>query len=119
MHLLDKTAWEILNATADDCENLEQIYLQICFEVSANAENTPRESGDYRPLKGAPLLSEIADGIQKLVGMGLLAVEMDENGVSVQNLDNLSYIWRAWFRMTPQGRGVWASSEYTNLVEQE
>ena len=32
MASLNPVDWEILNATADDCENLEQIYLSLCFE---------------------------------------------------------------------------------------
>ena len=34
LHPLD---WEILNATADDGENLEQVYLAVCFEFLPDA----------------------------------------------------------------------------------
>ena len=120
MQILDKTAWEILNATADDSENLEEIYRQICFVF------TPEDQGDqdkrnycFRQAKGAPLLSEVADRIRRLVEMGLLALEMDENGCPLQEVGDLSYVWRAWFRMTAAGRSAWKSSPHASLVEQE
>src|SRR5438128_2127556 len=37
MKALDKMDWEILNATADDCENLEEIFLNLAFEPGAKA----------------------------------------------------------------------------------
>ena len=37
MTALNPVDWEILNITADDCENLEQIYLGVCFEMVAAA----------------------------------------------------------------------------------
>ena len=80
MSALDKTAWEILNATADDCENLEQIYRQVCHELVETCDSQVKAIHDYRPIKGAPLLSEDADRIRKLVERGLLAVVMDEGG---------------------------------------
>lgn len=52
MPALDKIAWEILNATSDDWEDLEQIYQSVCFDCS-------REKHDayyLRPVKGAPML---------------------------------------------------------------
>ena len=33
---LTKTQWLILNATADDFEDLEQIYRSICLDFSAD-----------------------------------------------------------------------------------
>jgi hypothetical protein len=120
MHILDKTAWEILNATADDSENLEQIYLQIGFEFSPGDQgNQNKGNYCYRPAKGAPLLSEVADRIRRLVEMGFLAPEMDENGSPLPEVGDLSYVWRAWFRMTAAGRIVWESSPHANLLEQE
>src|SRR5262245_63472701 len=116
MTTLDKTAWEILNATADDLENLEQIYLQVCYQLMATPGTRDEAVYDYRPIRGAPLLSEIADRIRGLVDQGLLAVAMDEDPPGPDR-DGLSYIWRAWFRMTPQGRSIWESSEH--FVEQE
>jgi hypothetical protein len=119
MHTLDKTAWEILNATADDWENLEQIYHMICFDLSA--ENyADSEKGAYylRPAKGAPLLEEIADRIGELVESGLLQARIGEGDGTVPDLSDRSYVWRAWFTMTPVGRSAWASSDHAKLVEQ-
>src|SRR5260370_12185474 len=117
MYVLDKTAWEVLNATADDCEDLEQIYRQVCLEFSSQ----DRERGGYyyRPVKEGPLLYEVADRIRSLVENGLLAPVMDEKGLPVSDLTDQSYVWRAWFRMTPDGRSAWASSEHAALAQQE
>ncbi len=117
MYALDRTAWEILDATADDWENLEQIYLAVCFEFSAENYEA-RDAGAYylRPARGAVLLEEIADRIPELVAAGLLAARWEESGEVVTDLDNLSYVWRAWFSMTPQGRSAWEA--YEHLVEQ-
>ena len=120
MRTLDKTAWDILNATADDCENLEQIYRQLCFE------RTPDTSGrddpdayDFHPVRGAPMLHEIADWIRELVDAELLTAVMDEEGRPIVKPVDLGYVWRAWFRMTAEGERVWESSEFANLVEHE
>jgi hypothetical protein len=117
MQALDRTAWEVLNATADDCENLEQIYRMVCLEFSA--EGYERQAFFYRPARGAPPLDEVADRVRGLVEAGLLTAVMDENGCPPRNLTDLSYVWRAWFRMTPQGRNAWETSEYANLADQE
>jgi hypothetical protein len=120
MHSLDKTAWEVLNATADDWENLEQMYRLICFEFSA--ENyAEREKGAYylRPAKGAPLLQEVADRIGPLVEAGLLEGRLEDGELPVSERSDRSYVWRAWFRMTAQGRNVWDTSEWAKLVDQE
>jgi hypothetical protein len=108
---LDKTAWEVLNATADDWENLEQIYHLVCFEFSSdNYDN--RGAGAYylRPARGAPSLEEIADCIRDLFTAGLLEARLDDEKAT-PDAKECSYVWRAWFRMTPQGRTLWASSE--------
>jgi len=117
VYALDKTAWEILDATADDWENLEQIYQAVCFEFSAE-DYDARDAGAYylRPARGAVLLEEIADRIPGLVAAGLLAARWGESGESVKGLDDLSYVWRAWFSMTPQGRIAWEA--YDDLVGQ-
>ena len=117
MRDLDKTAWEILNATADDSENLEQIYRQVCcdFVELDNGKNSTVYK--HRPVASAPHLDEIASHVRDLVEQGLLAVQMDENGSPWPDGADLSFVWRGWFAMTPQGRSVWESSEY--FVEQE
>jgi hypothetical protein len=118
MHALDKTSWEIMDATADDWESLEQIYQTVCFEFSAENYEA-RDAGAYylRPARAAVLLEEIADRIRDLVAAGLLAACWGDSGKPVTDLDDLSYVWRAWFSMTPQGRSAWEA--YDNLVEQE
>jgi hypothetical protein len=120
MDPLDEIDWEILNATADDWEDLEQIFLAVCFEViTSGEEGTPGTGCYYRRVRRAVLLPEIADRIRSLVDCDLLSAVDEENGRPVTNKDDLSYVWHAWFRMTPQGRDLWASSEHANLVEQE
>lgn len=112
---LDDWDLEILNSTADDFENLEQIYLNFCFEPIQTLDGVePTICG--RLIPGAPLLSEVANRIRCLVEKGLLEVVMDEEGRSLDRLDDLSYVWRGWFRMTPEGRKVWESKGY--LTEQ-
>ena len=117
MQTLDRISWEILNATADDCENLEQIYLQVAYELIETADSQARAVYDYRPVPGAPLLSEIADRVRNLVEHGLLNPRIDEEGRPWQGRDDLSYVWRACLDMTPKGGNAWEASEY--LVEQE
>jgi hypothetical protein len=110
MGLIDKLDWEILNATADDCENLEQIYRQICFEIAETSDGKTCVP-EYRPITGAPLLSELGNHIRTLVEKGWLTVVRDEEGLPLNDLKDLSYVWRAWFDMTPDGRKAWESAE--------
>ena len=114
MQPLDRTAWEVLNATADDCENLEQIYRMVCLEFSP--EDYERQGFCYRPARGAPLLEEVADCIRSLTQAGLLTAVMDQNGLPARDLADASYVWRAWFAMTPAGRAAWKSSEHSAAV---
>src|SRR5438876_5214786 len=117
MDALDKTAWEVLNATADDWENLEQIYREVCFEFSSeNYEGRDQGAYYYRPAKGAPLLSELAERLCDLAEAGLLAVRLGDSGSPVTDLNDRSYVWRAWFTMTLEGREVWAASEDAALA---
>jgi hypothetical protein len=97
---LDQLGWEILNTTADDSENLEQIYRMLC------------QVQHCQPLKGSCLLNEIADRIRDLVRGGLLTVEMDESGLPWKDQNDVSFVWRAWFRMTPLGEQLWKSSQH-------
>ncbi len=118
MQTVDKTAWEILNATADDWENLEQLYHMLCLDFSAEAyAESEKRAYCIRPAEGAPLLEELADRIVELVASGLLEARRGGGDQPVPDLSDRSYVWQAWFRMTPSGRSVWASSDYANLVE--
>ena len=116
MDALHPIDWEILNATADDGENLEQIYLAVCYEFLPGGSG---ERHSYRRVKDAVLLQEVADRIRGLVEKDLLAVVMDEEGRPSPDLGDLSYVWRAWFAMTPEGRRLWAASGPGTLVERK
>jgi hypothetical protein len=114
---LDKTDWEILDATADDCENLEQIYLSVCFEFFCDSQGHGEQAAQsYRRRQRTVSLSEIADRVRSLVDRRLLKPVMDEDGGPVTNLEDLRYVWRAWFSMTPEGRNTWEASEYASSV---
>ena len=116
MKTLTKADWEILNATADDWENLEQIYQSICFDFSPEELSRANEGAFYlRPAKGASPLHELADRIYDLVQSGLLEARL-EGSRAVTDLGDRSFVWRAWFRMTSSGRSIWANSEHAALV---
>lgn len=114
MHSLDALDWEILNATADDWENLEQIYLGVCFEYVPDKNPAGAAGNGYRYLRVKPtvLLEEVADRVRRLVETGLLTAVRDEDGRPVHSLSDLSYVWRAWFAMSPQGRSLWETSDH-------
>jgi hypothetical protein len=108
MAVLTKTQWLVLNATADDLEDLEKIYRSI------NLEFCPQDSGDsdsfyWRDVKDRVPLADIADCIRGLVDQGLLTARMPDTGGPPDRHD-LSYIWRAWFQMTPEARALVESS---------
>jgi hypothetical protein len=114
MNSLNRVDWEILNATADDCENLEQLYRQLCFEVHECSQGSGRSTYALCAVPDAPSLAEIAKQIDDLVKRGLLAACADE-GNPWDDLEDASYLWRAWFRMTPQGRIVWEAGADNSL----
>lgn len=115
MHPIDKTEWEILNATADDWENLEQIYLAVCCNVPVAI---PQEQyGLVYAKKHDPRMRDVADGIVRLVEAGLLEARGEGIDEPVSDRKDRSFVWRAWFSMTPQGRKLWESSDY--MVEKE
>jgi hypothetical protein len=102
--VLTKTQWLVLNATADDSEDLEQIYRAINLEFCA------QESSPYwRDAKDQVPLAEIAECIRGLVAQGLLAVRIADGG-GQPDMHDLSYVWNGWFQMTPEGRALVASS---------
>jgi hypothetical protein len=109
MDRIDITSWEVLNATADDWENLQQIFLAVGCDVP---ERVPQERYGlvYCP-RLLPRLREIADAVVRLVNAGLLDTQEEDSDEPVSDLQDLSYVWRAWFRMTNQGRNVWKEQE--------
>jgi hypothetical protein len=118
MHVIDKTDWEILNATADDWENLEQLYRLMSFEESADNGGLQGAQADFlRTVKGAATLEDIANHVRGLVETGLLEARLEPSHRSAADVNDLSFVWRGWFTMTPQGRSVWTASEHTALVK--
>lgn len=102
MAVLTKTQWLVLNSTADDFEDLEQIYRSI------NLEFCPQESGaslHWRDAKDRVSLADIADCIRDLVDQGLLTARMVDTG-SPPDRHDLTYVWKAWFQMTPEARAL-------------
>ncbi len=112
MSALAKAQWLILNATADDYEDLEQIYRSICLEFSSERYKPSDPTSFYwRQAKDPVALSEIVDNLRLLVNDGLLAVKMADSGVLPDTSNDLSYLWQGWFRVTPKGRAILAASE--------
>lgn len=91
--------WEVLNATADDWENLEQIH-----ELVRQAPSL----GNGKQVT----LSQTADAVRALVTQGSLSCK-DENGASITDHHDASYVWRGWFTMTDEGRRHWQESALT------
>jgi hypothetical protein len=114
---LSQTDWEILNVTADDPESLEQIYLGVCFEIVQTDGGDNGLHLSYRRVQPV-LLEEIANRVRHLVDLGLLRADSDENGQPLTDLQDLSYVRRAWFSMTSEGRRAWDESEFGNFVAQ-
>ncbi len=99
MQVLTKTDWEILNATADDWENLEQILALI--NAQPGTGNGACNSGS---------LQETADSICNLVENGLLEVHLEDGSFVAPQGSDRSFVWRGWFRMTPAGIALWQES---------
>jgi hypothetical protein len=105
MLVLTKTQWKVLNATADDYEDLEQIYKSICLEFSSDRYDPSDPNSFYwRAAADRVLLAEIADCIRSLVDQRLLTVRMTESGGPPSSYSDLSYVWKGWFQMTAQAR---------------
>jgi hypothetical protein len=117
MSPLHPVDWEILNATADDCENLEQIYLSLCFDLEQPLEGSLHHT--YRRVRSEVLLREVADRVRALVEQGLLAPVMDEEGRPPPSAGDLRFVWSDWFTMTPEGRRLWAAADPADLVERK
>ncbi len=83
---------EVLNATADDFENLEQIFQSVRLAHPSTS------------------LTVVAATVHTLVARDLLAPRADENGQPISRANDPSLVWRAWFEMTPLGREAWSSA---------
>ena len=59
-----------------------------------------------------PPLADIADHIRRLLENGWLAVAMDDEGRPCDAANDLSLVWRGWFRMTAEGKRVWESAAH-------
>lgn len=86
--------WEVLNATADDWENLETIHSQL-----------RGSTGNGRAVS----LSDVADAIYELTTKGLLTAR-HEGGEILLDYRDARYVWRCWFGMTEAGRKAWHES---------
>jgi len=103
---IDRLGWEILNAMADDGENLEQMYRSICFELVSNAQSHQ----EYRPVSDAPKLWEIVEHLRELVQQGLTKPVCDEEGRPwTSNPNDVAALWKAWFVLTPHGQAMLAA----------
>ena len=109
MRQVTSTEWLVLNATADDAENLEQIYRSLAFEYFADP-NRPADPNlcHWRESRPPIRLREIAEAIQSLVARGLLVPRWDP--LEESKTDDLSYVWKAWFEMSEEGRSLWAAT---------
>jgi hypothetical protein len=85
--MVDALSWEVLNATADDWESLEQIHQMV------NRFFTPVD------------LQVITEAVDRLIADGLLERMLD----GAKSADG-------WFRMTDNGRVVWEASADTYAV---
>jgi hypothetical protein len=86
--MLDRLDWEIMNATADDWESLDQILPSVaafCGPFNAHA---------------------VACSIARLVIEGLME-EMKHGAVEPESIVNTPIDY--WFRMTSHGRELWSS----------
>lgn len=112
---LNRTHYLVLNATTDDFEDLEQIYRSVCLTFSPE-RYSPSDPGAFylRPSEDAVPLSEIVEAIRYLVDHGLLGVHLPDNYSDARDPKDVSYLWRAWFKITEKGRialQAWASRD--------
>ncbi len=86
MPKIDKISWEILNALADDAENIEQVYLAVAFEFG--------DDQAYRRVVPSITLEAIADRLTAMIEAGYVTVTVAD-------------LWRGWLQMTSAGRALW------------
>ena len=103
--MLTKIEWEVLNAVADDMENLEQIYRIVFLEYFDESRGgiSGSAAGCWRAREPLITLSDAADALLMLTNRGCLVPVMDENGNPWTKGDDATMVWRAWFRMTDTG----------------
>jgi hypothetical protein len=76
--MIDSLSFEIMNATADDWESLDQIYPTVCRVFSQHSRQA------------------IVDTVSKLVIVGWLEQRQVDGQME-----------ECWFRMTDEGRRIW------------
>jgi hypothetical protein len=109
MRQLSSTEWLVLNAAADDAENLEQIYRCLAFEYAPDPLHPDDvDAHCWREARPSVPLAEIAEAIRSLVARGLLTARWDPAEPS--HPDDLSYVWKAWFEMSEAGRFLWQAT---------
>lgn len=108
--MVNRTELLILNAAADDPENLEQIYRAVSLEFSPeNYEPDNPQAYYLRETRPPVPLADVADAVRSLAEKGLLRARTESGGP--QSLQDLTYVWRAWFELTPAGRKQLAESQ--------
>ena len=110
MNRLTKTQCLVLNATADDFEDLEHIYRLICLEFSAEKyQPSDPESFYWREGADAVPLLDIVDALRFLVDNHMLSARLPQGDIVAPPCNELSYLWRAWFSVTAAGRAALTS----------
>jgi hypothetical protein len=104
MHPPNKIRRLILEATSDDFEDLEQIYRSICLEFSPERYDLADPNAFYwRESADRIRLGDLIDNLKALVDEGLLRVRVPDSDEPPDTSGDLSYLWRGWFGLTPQG----------------
>ena len=65
------------------------------------------------------LLAEIADRLRGLLEKGLLTAVTDEGGRPTPDPRHETFLCRAWFAMTAEGRRLWAAADPAAFVERK
>jgi hypothetical protein len=93
---------EVLDATADDWESLEQIFLSVRFEfISDTCDLSAPSTWQWRERNAGITLGEIAESITSLVQSGALRARREDN----TDLLRLSGddVLKCWFRNAKKG----------------
>jgi hypothetical protein len=105
MSSLNKVQRLILDAAADDFEDLEQIYRSICLEFSPERYDPSDPNAFYwREPADRVRLEEVVDNLKALVDRRLLCVRLPDSDAPPDTSSDLTYLWRGWFGLTPEGR---------------